>query len=91
MNAYIFYHIFLHVSVRTALSSVRISHHPAQNYLLFTRLLQCLFISNGRYIDYLSLTYATNEGKILKLHYKYYRGADKSVARPTCRYILFDV
>jgi len=26
-----------------------------------------IFISNGRYIDYLSLTYATNESRILKV------------------------
>jgi hypothetical protein len=30
------------------------------------------FISNGRYIDGLSLTDATNEGKKVKWHYKYY-------------------
>jgi hypothetical protein len=26
---------------------------------------------NGRYVDCLSLTYATSKGKMLKLHYKY--------------------
>ena len=26
---------------------------------------------NGRHIDYLSVTYATNKDKMLKLHYKY--------------------
>jgi len=30
------------------------------------------FISNGRYIDCLSFTCATNKSKKLKLHYKYY-------------------
>ena len=30
------------------------------------------FISNGRYIDCLSLIYATNKSRELKLHYKYY-------------------
>jgi len=32
-----------------------------------------IYFPNGRYIDYLSLTYATNKNKILKLHYKYYK------------------
>jgi len=27
----------------------------------------------GIYIDYLSVTYATNKNKILKLHYKHYK------------------
>ena len=30
------------------------------------------FIPNGRYVDCLSLTYATNKSKKLKSHYKYY-------------------
>jgi len=30
------------------------------------------YFPNGRYIDYLSLTQATNKTKILKVHYKYY-------------------
>jgi len=34
--------------------------------------MKVFFISNGRYTDCLSLTYATNECKKLKLHYKYY-------------------
>ena len=36
---------------------------------------QCFYFPNGRYIDYLSLTYATDKNKILKLHYtrKYYK------------------
>jgi len=29
-----------------------------------------LYFPNGRYIDYLSLTYATNKNKILKFHHK---------------------
>jgi hypothetical protein len=31
------------------------------------------YFPNGRYIDCLSLTYATSKGKMLKLHYKYKR------------------
>jgi hypothetical protein len=30
------------------------------------------YFTNGRYIDYLSLTYATNKNRIFKLRYKYY-------------------
>ena len=30
-----------------------------------------IYFPNGRYIDYLSLTYATNKNDTLKLHYKY--------------------
>jgi len=33
--------------------------------------MQYLLFPNGRYTDCLSLTYATNKGKMLKLHYKY--------------------
>ena len=40
--------------------------------------LEMVLIYNGKYIDYLSLTNATDINKILKLHY---RGADKSLAR----------
>jgi hypothetical protein len=36
------------------------------------------FISNDRYIDCLSLTYATNKSKKLKLHYKYYIKREKT-------------
>ena len=37
-----------------------------------TRILFIFFyFPNGRFIDCLSLTYATNKGKMLKLHYKY--------------------
>ena len=32
-----------------------------------------IYFPNGRYIEYLPLTYATNENKILQLHYKYYK------------------
>jgi len=32
-----------------------------------------LFVRNGRYIDYLSLTYATNKNKVLTVRYKYYK------------------
>ena len=31
------------------------------------------YFPKGKYIDCLSLTYATNKGKMLKLHYKYKR------------------
>jgi len=31
------------------------------------------YFPNGRYIDYLPLTYVINKNKILKLHYKYYK------------------
>jgi hypothetical protein len=34
---------------------------------------------NGRYIDCLSLTHVTNEGEILKLHYKYYTEKRKNI------------
>jgi hypothetical protein len=30
------------------------------------------YFTNGRYVDYLSLTYATNKNRILKLRYRYY-------------------
>ena len=33
--------------------------------------LNVFYFPNGRYIDCLSLTYATNKGKMIKLHYKY--------------------
>jgi len=33
---------------------------------------QIFFIYNGRYIDYLSLTYATDKSSILKVTYRYY-------------------
>jgi hypothetical protein len=34
----------------------------------------CVFyVPNTKYIDCLSLTYATNKGKMLKLHHKYKR------------------
>jgi len=32
-----------------------------------------VYFPNDRYIDYLSLTYATNKNKVLQLHYKYYK------------------
>jgi len=32
-----------------------------------------LYFPNGRYIDYLSLTYMINNNKILKFHYKYHK------------------
>ena len=32
-----------------------------------------IYFPYGRDIDYLSLTYATNRNKILKLHYKWYK------------------
>jgi hypothetical protein len=34
---------------------------------------------NGRYIDCLSLTHVTNEGEILKLHFKYYIKKRKNI------------
>ena len=30
-----------------------------------------IYFPTGRYTDYVSLTYATNKNKILKLHYKH--------------------
>jgi len=35
--------------------------------------LTIFYFSNGRYIDCLSLTYATNKGKMLKLYYEFKR------------------
>jgi len=37
-----------------------------------------IFFSNGGYIDCLSLTYATNKSKKVKLHYKYYIKREKT-------------
>jgi len=39
--------------------------------------LKLFIFFNGRYIDYLSLTYATNKNRILKFHYKYYTQQEK--------------
>ena len=39
------------------------------------------FIYTGRYIDCLSLTYATNKIKKLKLHYKYYIKREKNIKK----------
>jgi len=38
-------------------------------------------ISNGRYIDCLSVTYATNKSKKLKLHYKYCIKREKNIKK----------
>jgi len=40
-------------------------------YTILLMVAKFLCFPNGRYIDCLSLTYATNKGKMLKLHYKY--------------------
>jgi len=32
-----------------------------------------IYFPNGRYIEYLSLTYETNTNKVLDLHYKHYQ------------------
>ena len=42
------------------------------------------FISNGRYIDCLSLTFATNKSKKLKLHNKHYINPLNAELNPIC-------
>jgi len=58
------------------------------------------YYSNGRYIDYLSLTYATNKNKILKSHWlgRYARVVDHLAAKDVAQcaplgggYILYPI
>jgi len=51
-------------------NSFKVNEEPK---MLIVKTISHVYFHSGRYIDYLSLPYATNKNKILKLHYKHYK------------------